>query len=187
MRFRFFLTSLFSLHSFHIILLASLFALGGCRTAEWREMEVTAYCNCGECCSWTRGSWLFLKLDFWNKRISTGPNKGKPYSGLTSSGTKPHAPRPGLVSTDSLVHPWMIPVRIVFPWLILPRSGTIAADTNYYPFGTEIYVPGWGWGVVEDRGSAIKGPDRLDVYISSHRRALKFGRQKVETTILRDE
>jgi 3D (Asp-Asp-Asp) domain-containing protein len=87
---------------------------------------------------------------------------------------------------DSLINPWMIPVRIVFfPWLLLPRSGTIAADTKYYPFGTEMYVPGWGWGVVEDRGSAIKGPTRLDLYFYTHGEAEDWGRKKVRVEIRR--
>lgn len=149
-----------------------------------RTMEVTAYCGCGQCCGWERGSWKCLKLDFWNRYISEGPQAGEPYSGLTASGTEPREPRPGLFSLDSLARPWMIPVRIVFfPWLLLPRDGTIAADTRYYPFGTRMYVPGYGKGVVEDRGSAIKGPDRLDVFYSSHTRALQWGRRRVDVTI----
>ena len=36
------------------------------------------------------------------------------------------------------------------------RDGTIAADTDSYPFGTRMFVPDWGWGVVEDRGGAIQ-------------------------------
>ena len=32
------------------------------------------------------------------------------------------------------------------------RLGTIAADTRRYPFGTIMYVPGYGYGRVEDRG-----------------------------------
>ena len=46
-----------------------------------------------------------------------------------------------------------------------------------------MYVPGYGWGVVEDRGGAIKGPDRLDLYFKSHRKALKWGKQKVDVII----
>jgi 3D (Asp-Asp-Asp) domain-containing protein len=72
----------------------------------------------------------------------------------------------------------MIPVRVVFFWLILPYPGTIAADTNYYPFGAVMYIPEYGKGVVEDRGSAIKGENRVDIFYRSHRRALKWGRQK---------
>ena len=78
----------------------------------------------------------------------------------------------------------MIPVRIVlFPWYFLPHDGTIAADTSYYPFGTRMYVPGYGWGVVEDRGGAIKGAGRIDLYFDSHQRALSWGRKKVGVTI----
>lgn len=37
------------------------------------------------------------------------------------------------------------------------REGTIAADTNLFRFGTCIKIPGYGDGVVEDRGGAIQG------------------------------
>jgi 3D (Asp-Asp-Asp) domain-containing protein len=55
--------------------------------------------------------------------------------------------------------------------------GTIAADTRYYPFGTIMYVPGYGWGRVEDIGSAIKG-DHIDLFFTSHRQALEWGREQ---------
>jgi len=162
-------------------------ALTNCARIEEREMVVTAYCGCRQCCSWERGNWKYFKLDFWNRYVSEGAAKGREYSGLTASGTKPNQPHPGLFSVDSLVHPWMIPVRIVFfPWLLLPAKGTIAADTQHFPFGTEIYVPGYGWGIVEDRGGAIKGPSRLDVYLWSHRKGLEWGRQRLTVKVKRD-
>ncbi|WP_419658801.1 3D domain-containing protein [Desulfosarcina variabilis str. Montpellier] len=168
-------------------LMICLLLLGGCATNQLvKNMEVTAYCGCGECCNWERGSWKYLKLNFWNRYINAGPQKGQPYSGLTASGTKPHEPQPGLFSLDSLKKPWMIPIRIIFfPWLLLPEDGTLAADTRYYPFGTRIYVPGYGYGVVEDRGGAIKGQYRLDAYFNSHGKALKWGRQKLTVEIER--
>ncbi|MCP3922805.1 MAG: hypothetical protein GY714_09495 [Desulfobacterales bacterium] len=148
-------------------------------------MEVTAYCGCGECCGWERGSWKFLKLDFWNRYISSGAQEGLEYSGNTASGKKPKEQCPGLFSVDSLKRPWMIPVRLIlFPWYLLPEDGSIAADTKYYPFGTRMYVPGYGYGVVEDRGSAIKGPNRIDLYYNSHNEALKWGRKKIGVEIL---
>lgn len=161
------------------------FLLGGCNDYQTRTIETTAYCGCGTCCSWERGSWKYLKLDFWNKYIDAGKGKGQPYSGMTASGTKPREPVPGLFSIDSLKHPWMIPFRALFPWLWFHRDGTIAADTTHYPFGTRMYVPGYGWGVVTDRGSAIKGPDRIDLFFSSHDEALVWGRKKVEVLIVR--
>lgn len=54
--------------------------------------------------------------------------------------------------------------------------GTIAADTRYYPFGTIMYIPDYGWGRVEDIGGAIKG-QHIDLYHSSHKKALKWGRE----------
>jgi len=149
----------------------------GCAGPQVRKIHTTAYCACESCCEWERGSWKYLKLDFWNRYVAKGNRKGKPYTGLTSSGTKPRVPEPGLFSGDSLARPWGIPFKILFPWRILPRDGTIAADTRYYPFGTRMHVPGYGWGVVEDRGGAIKGPNRIDLFHTNHAKALEWGRQ----------
>jgi 3D (Asp-Asp-Asp) domain-containing protein len=64
------------------------------------------------------------------------------------------------------------------------RRGTIAADTTIFPFGTILYIPGYGYGVVEDRGGAIKG-HKLDLYFSSHGDALKWGREIKEVKVWR--
>jgi hypothetical protein len=146
-------------------------------------MEVTAYCGCSQCTDWERGSWRYLKLDFWNRYVSRGPRRGRPYTGQTAAGTQPHEPRPGLFSLNTITHPWMLPPRLLLPWLWFRRDGTVAADTAYLPIGTRLYVPGYGRGVVEDRGGAIKGPDRLDVYFNSHSRALRWGRQTLRVEI----
>jgi len=61
-----------------------------------------------------------------------------------------------------------------------PKDLVIAAPKNI-PFGTKIYVPGYGLAVVKDRGGAIKG-DKLDVWFASHQEALKWGRQKLIVT-----
>lgn len=168
-----------------VTLVCMVMLLSGCANRQiTRRLETTAYCGCGSCCSWERGSWQWLKLDFWNRYVSDGSRQGAPYNGLTASGSVPYEPRPGLFSSDSLIHPWMIPVRVVlFPWYLLPKSGTVAADTSYYPFGTRMYIPGYGWGVVEDRGGAIKGPDRIDLYFDSHNEALLWGRKTLQITI----
>jgi 3D (Asp-Asp-Asp) domain-containing protein len=62
------------------------------------------------------------------------------------------------------------------------KSGTIAADTSIFPFGTVMYVPGYGYGKVEDRGSGIKG-HRIDLYFRSHNEALKWGRVTKKVTV----
>ncbi len=157
----------------------------GCARHEMRLMEVTAYCGCKKCCDWERGDWKYLKLDIWNRYVSEGKREGKEYTGKTASGEEPQEISPGLFSSDSLDHPWKIPFRAACPWLWLPEDGTIAADTKFYPFGTRMLVPGYGWGTVSDRGSAIKGPDRLDLYFDSHQHALDWGRKKVQVRIER--
>jgi len=63
-------------------------------------------------------------------------------------------------------------------------TGTLAADTRLYPFGTIMHVPGYGWGVVHDTGSAIKG-NRLDLFFSSHKKALEWGRRTVKVAVYR--
>ncbi len=177
------LTHTWRSHTF-IIVFFIFFCSGCARPPVTKVIETTAYCNCSSCCSWERGSWRWLKLDFWNRYVSSGPRAGTAYSGLTASGTVPYSPAEGLFSMDSVYSPWMIPVRIIlFPWYLLPRDGTIAADTKYYPFGTRMHVPGYGWGVVEDRGGKIKGPTRIDLYFDSHGEALLWGRKKLPVTI----
>lgn len=56
------------------------------------------------------------------------------------------------------------------------KEGTIAADTRLYPFGTIMYVPGYGYGRVEDRGGAIRG-EKIDLYFRTHQEALEWGRR----------
>lgn len=147
------------------------------------NMEVTAYCPCGECNGYKRGSWKFLKLDRWNRYVSEGSRKGEKYTGKTAGGGKLVEPRAALISGESIKKPWTVPGKVIMPWRGGERLGTIAADTDYYPFGTMMYVPGWGWGKVDDRGSAIKGPNRIDIFFGSHGETRQWGRQTLDVTL----
>lgn len=62
------------------------------------------------------------------------------------------------------------------------QRGTIAADTSLFPFNTVMYVPGYGYGVVEDRGGAIKGY-RIDLYYPTHHAAEDWGRKRVRVQV----
>lgn len=66
---------------------------------------------------------------------STGKNPGHPEFGITYSGVK--------VTRDLF--------------------STVAADLNVFPIGTILFIPGYGYGVVADKGGAIKGND-IDLY-----------------------
>lgn len=161
-----------------LFVLSTIFFLLSCTHYAKKEIVATSYCNCSKCCSWGRNF-----PDFWNRHYTAGPNKGDIYTGLTASGTRPREPYDGLLSFDTFLHPWALPHRLLLPWFWFAHDGTIAADTKHYPFGTRMFVPGYGWGRVEDRGSAIKGVDRIDLYKGSHKRALEWGKKKVTVEV----
>ncbi|MCS7462753.1 3D domain-containing protein [Paenibacillus doosanensis] len=71
---------------------------------------------------------------------STGKNPGHPEYGVTFSGMKVQRNKNSF--------------------------STIAADPNVFPLGTVLWIPGYGYGVVADTGSAIKG-NRIDLYFET--------------------
>lgn len=60
---------------------------------------------------------------------------------------------------------------------------TIACPKNI-PFGTKLYIEGFGERICEDRGGAIKA-GKLDVYVDSLIKAKKLGRQKLKVTFIK--
>lgn len=63
------------------------------------------------------------------------------------------------------------------------KFGMVAADTRVLPFGTKLYIPGYGYGVVEDRGGAIKG-NRIDLCYTSLNEAFGWGVRDLTIYIL---
>ncbi|KHD84976.1 hypothetical protein NG54_12275 [Heyndrickxia ginsengihumi] len=62
---------------------------------------------------------------------------------------------------------------------------TIAADTNIFPIGTILFIPGYGYGVVADTGSAIKG-NHLDLYYKTVSDVYnKWGKQTLDVYIVK--
>ncbi len=100
-------------------------------------------------------NWRRGTIFFWKKYVASGPNKGK-------------RKKVGITSSGTKA-----------------KKGTIAADIRYYPYGTVMKIPGYGTGVVEDIGSAIKGASRIDVYFRTRKRALKWGRQRLKVKVKR--
>ncbi len=64
------------------------------------------------------------------------------------------------------------------------EKGVIAADLSRYPYGTRMYVPGYGWGEVHDKGSAIKG-NHIDIFFPTEDEARSWGRKYLDITIIR--
>ncbi len=63
------------------------------------------------------------------------------------------------------------------------KRGVAAVDTRVIPFGTRMYIPGYGFAVAADRGTAIKG-NRIDLCFDTYREAIRFGRRWVDVYFL---
>lgn len=62
---------------------------------------------------------------------------------------------------------------------------TIAADLNVYPIGTIIWIPDYGYGVVADKGGAIKG-NRLDLYYETVQDVYdQWGKRELDVYIIK--
>jgi|GEM_PF-6441018 len=88
---------------------------------------------------------------------STGKDRTHPQYGITYSGVK---------------------VRRDF-------VSTIAADPAFFPIGTLLYIPGYGYGIVADTGSAIKGK-HIDLYYETVDEVFnKWGKKSVEVYLIK--
>ncbi|MEH7416983.1 3D domain-containing protein [Neobacillus drentensis] len=87
---------------------------------------------------------------------STGKSQGHPEYGITYSGVK--------VKRDLF--------------------STVAADLNVFPIGTILFIPGYGYGVVADKGGAIKG-NELDLYYKTVEDVYEqWGKKQVEVYVI---
>ncbi|MEI7885380.1 MAG: 3D domain-containing protein [Clostridia bacterium] len=64
-----------------------------------------------------------------------------------------------------------------------PRIGTIAVDPHVIPYGTKLYVEGYGFGIAEDCGGAIKNT-KIDLFMLSATQCRNWGRRTVTLHIL---
>jgi 3D (Asp-Asp-Asp) domain-containing protein len=63
---------------------------------------------------------------------------------------------------------------------------TIAADLNLFPLGTILYIPGYGYGVVSDIGSAIQG-NIIDLYFETIDEVYsEWGKKEVEVYVVKE-
>jgi 3D (Asp-Asp-Asp) domain-containing protein len=87
---------------------------------------------------------------------STGKNESHPEYGITYSGVK--------VKRD--------------------LYSTVAADLSVFPIGTILFIPGYGLGVVADKGGAIKG-DKVDLYYETVEDVYnKWGKKEIDVYII---
>lgn len=57
------------------------------------------------------------------------------------------------------------------------REGLVAVDPQVIPLGTHLYIPGYGFAIAADTGSAIKGMT-IDLYMNNYEDAKNFGVKK---------
>lgn len=89
---------------------------------------------------------------------STGKNPGHPQFGITYSGVK--------VTRD--------------------LYSTVAADLDIFPIGTILFIPGYGYGVVADKGAAIKG-NKVDLYYETVDDVYnQWGKKEVEVFVIEE-
>lgn len=88
---------------------------------------------------------------------STGKRPGDPDFGITYSGVK--------VKRD--------------------LYSTIAADLNVFPLGTILFIPEYGYGVVADKGGAIKG-NKIDLYFETVKDVYEqWGKKTVDVYVVK--
>ena len=61
--------------------------------------------------------------------------------------------------------------------------GTIAVDPSVIPFGTKLYIPGYGYGVAADTGGAIKG-NKIDLCYDTRTEALNWGIKNITVYVV---
>lgn len=63
---------------------------------------------------------------------------------------------------------------------------TIAADLSVYPLGTILYIPDYGYGVVTDKGGAIKG-NKIDLFFDTVEDVYaQWGKKELEVYVIKE-
>ncbi|MED4533849.1 3D domain-containing protein [Metabacillus fastidiosus] len=98
--------------------------------------------------------------------VATGYTAGK-----ESTGKEPNHPEYGITYSGVKVK------RDLF--------STIAADLTIFPLGTILFIPDYGYGVVADKGGAIKG-NKLDLYYKTVSDVYEqWGKKELEVYIIK--
>jgi 3D (Asp-Asp-Asp) domain-containing protein len=115
------------------------------------------------------------------------PNLDKDLSGLTSVEVVATGYYAGKESTGK--NPGHPEYGVTFSGMKVQRNkssfSTIAADPSVFPIGTVLYIPGYGYGIVADTGSAIKG-NRIDLYFETKDQVYKeWGKKTLHVLVVK--
>lgn len=67
---------------------------------------------------------------------------------------------------------------------IKAKKGVVAVDPRVIPLGTKLYIPGYGYALAADTGSAIKGR-RIDLCFNTRGEVSRFGKKKIKVYIVK--
>jgi len=87
-------------------------------------------------------------------------------AGYESTGKRPGDPGYGITSTGAKA-----------------QRGVVAVDPKVIPYGTYMYVPGYGYGIALDTGGAIKG-NKIDLFFDTVEEANNWGRRWITIQLL---
>ncbi len=91
-------------------------------------------------------------------------------AGVESTGKTPEHPQYGITASGVKVK------RDLF--------STVAADTRVFPIGTILFIPDYGYGVVADKGGAIKG-NKIDLYYETVKEVYdEWGKKEVAVYVV---
>lgn len=69
---------------------------------------------------------------------------------------------------------------------VYPSRGTVAVNPNVIPYGTRLYIEGYGYGIAADTGSFIYShPNRIDLFMESRDQCMSWGNRTVTVYILK--
>lgn len=66
---------------------------------------------------------------------------------------------------------------------VVPYHGVVAVDPDVIPYGTRMYIPGYGFAVAADCGGAING-NTIDLFMEDYGDAISWGRRDVTVYFL---
>ena len=70
--------------------------------------------------------------------------------------------------------------------MIAKQGRTIAVDPDVIPYGSTVYIEGWGYYIAEDCGGGVNG-NHIDIYRDSHDVCRKLGVQNAKVYIVDEE
>jgi len=93
-------------------------------------------------------------------------------AGVESTGKNPNHPEYGITYSGVMVK------RDLY--------STVAADLTVFPIGTILFIPGYGFGVVADKGGAIKG-NRVDLFFNTVDDVYnQWGKKEIEVYVIEE-